>query len=378
MNWVAIRMLLGDPAKYLGLVFGIAFATLLIAQQGSIFAGLMQRTASTIYDIRDVNLWVMDSRTEQEDASDPMPSVALQRVRGIKGVEWAVPLLRAPITVKTGEGILKPGRIIGVDDQSLIGLPMQFAIGSADNLRRDNAVVIDEGGYRYIWPGEPFKLGKTFEMNDKRAILVGVVRARKAFTSEMIVYAKYNDALDYSAGGRNRLTFVIGHAAGAERPEAVATRIEAATGYKARSSKQFRGETINFMLATSGITFNFVITIFLGFVVGTAIVGLTFSLFIRDNIKQFGALKAIGVGNRAIVTMVLTQGAFVGLIGYGIGIGMASLFFHFTKNVDALRFYMPWEIGLATGGLMALILLLSGFGSLRRVLNTDPAIVFRG
>ncbi len=29
----------------------------------------------------------------------------------------------------------------------------------------------------------------------------------------------------------------------------------------------------------------------LGFIVGVAIVGLTFSLFIRDNIKQFGALE---------------------------------------------------------------------------------------
>ena len=46
MNFVAWRMLTGDRAKYLGLIFSIAFATFLIAQQASIFAGLMLRTAS--------------------------------------------------------------------------------------------------------------------------------------------------------------------------------------------------------------------------------------------------------------------------------------------------------------------------------------------
>lgn len=58
----------------------------------------------------------------------------------------------------------------------------------------------------------------------------------------------------------------------------------------------------------------------LGFIVGVAIVGLTFSLFIRDNIKQFGALKAIGVTNGKIRKMVAAQAGLVGLIGYGLGV----------------------------------------------------------
>src|SRR5437879_1138527 len=44
MNWVALKMLTGDRAKYLGIVFGVAFATLLMAQQTSMFVGIMART----------------------------------------------------------------------------------------------------------------------------------------------------------------------------------------------------------------------------------------------------------------------------------------------------------------------------------------------
>ena len=32
MNWIALRMLTGDRSKYLGLVFGVTFATLLMTQ----------------------------------------------------------------------------------------------------------------------------------------------------------------------------------------------------------------------------------------------------------------------------------------------------------------------------------------------------------
>jgi hypothetical protein len=37
INWVALMMLTGDRAKYLGLIFTIAFSSFLIAQQLSIF-----------------------------------------------------------------------------------------------------------------------------------------------------------------------------------------------------------------------------------------------------------------------------------------------------------------------------------------------------
>src|SRR5262249_26470863 len=39
MNWIALRMLTGDRNKYLGLVFGVTFATRLMSQQVSIFLG---------------------------------------------------------------------------------------------------------------------------------------------------------------------------------------------------------------------------------------------------------------------------------------------------------------------------------------------------
>ena len=64
MNFVALRMLTGDRAKYFGLVFAIAFCTFLLENQTSIFAGILTRTGSQILDVTDADVWVMDPQTE--------------------------------------------------------------------------------------------------------------------------------------------------------------------------------------------------------------------------------------------------------------------------------------------------------------------------
>jgi len=44
MLFVALRMLFGDRTKYITLVMGLAFATLLINQQAAIFMGLLKQS----------------------------------------------------------------------------------------------------------------------------------------------------------------------------------------------------------------------------------------------------------------------------------------------------------------------------------------------
>ncbi len=56
MNFVALKMLTGDRAKYLGLIFTIAFCTFLLENQTSIFAGILKRTGSQIADVTDAEI----------------------------------------------------------------------------------------------------------------------------------------------------------------------------------------------------------------------------------------------------------------------------------------------------------------------------------
>jgi putative ABC transport system ATP-binding protein len=104
MLGVALKMLFGDRAKYLGLVFGVAFATLLITQQGAVFVSLMARTASVIVDAQEADIWVMDPAVEYLDGGRALRDGQLQRVRGVPGIAWAVPLFKTGASVRTLEG----------------------------------------------------------------------------------------------------------------------------------------------------------------------------------------------------------------------------------------------------------------------------------
>jgi len=116
----------------------------------------------------------------------------------------------------------------------------------------------------------------------------------------------------------------------------------------------------------------------LGFIVGVAIVGLTFSLFIRDNIKQFGALKAIGVTNGTIRHMVAVQAGVVGFVGYGLGVvGTVLFIFGFSGEPTFKGFYIPWQVPLISLFAIIVIIALTGWLALRSVMKTEPAAVFR-
>ena len=60
MHWIAWRMLTGSRTKYLVMLFGMTFSSLLVAQQCSIFCGVLRMTAGQILDVRDADVWVID------------------------------------------------------------------------------------------------------------------------------------------------------------------------------------------------------------------------------------------------------------------------------------------------------------------------------
>ena len=373
-------MLLGDRSKVLGLVIGVAFATLLITQQGGLFVGLMMRSQNVIADAQEVDLWVMDPSTEYLDLSRPMRDGDLFKVRSVPGVAWAVPLFKGSLPVKTANGRMRNAMLLGVDDTTLIGVTQRFLIGSVEDLRRPDAIAIDRYGFQQLWPGEPVAIGKTLELNDKRAVVMAITDAAPAFSAQVIIYTRYSQALNYLSTGRNQLSFIQARTAVGQDPESVAAAISAQTGLRAYAADEFARRTIRYYLRNTGIPINFATTIILGLIVGAAIVGLIFNTFISDNLKHFAGLKALGATNGRIVRMVLVQVGFVGVIGFAIGTGLAAAFFEFACTpTSALRgFVLPWWIAAGTGAIMLLVILLSTIASLRRVLVVDPAIVIRG
>jgi putative ABC transport system permease protein len=268
---------------------------------------------------------------------------------------------------------------MGVDDATLVGLPRKMVLGDLDALREPDAVFIDRFGYSYFFPGQPFRLGAVLEMNDRRARIAGITDASAPFVTFPVIYTRYSQALTYAGQERNTLSLVLAEPDPGVAPDDLADRIHAQTGLTAMAADRFGWQTIWFYIANTGIPINFGVIIIVGVLVGVVVAAQTLYLFTLDNLKQYGALKAIGVTDRVITGMVLLQSAVVGAIGFGFGAAMCVSFFFVMRDVPHLRgFITHYEILGGTAALMALIVAGASLLSIRRVVTLEPAIVFRG
>jgi putative ABC transport system permease protein len=382
MTSLAIKMLIGDRLKYLGLVIGIAFATLLIVQQGSILVGLAHQTGSFIRDTAQADLWVMDEQVRFSQDSLPVSDTVLLRTRGIAGVEWAVPLYQGFLKARLADGTRMVMILVGLDDATLTGGPPEMVQGTLSDLRRDKGVLIDfdtaptKMRHKRDGTNRVLTLGDRFSINDREVEVVGTYRASRSFFWEPVVYTTYSRALSIAPPERRMTNYVMVKVQPGHSVAEVAARIEAATGLKARTNAEFESVTRDFILYETGILVNFGLAVFLGFVVGTLVAGQMLYNFTLDNLRHYGALKAMGTGPWRLIWIVLVQAVVVGAIGYGIGLGMGSLL---GKAVGAagLAFLMPWWVPAATAVAILIICLLAAALSVVRVLRLEPAIVFK-
>ncbi|HEX3227843.1 MAG TPA: ABC transporter permease [Pyrinomonadaceae bacterium] len=372
-------MLTGDRAKYLGLVFTIAFCTFLLENQTSIFAGILKRTGSQISDVTDAEIWVMDAKTEYFEQTKAMKDTDLNRVRGVEGVQWAVKLFKGSPVARTLDGKFAVSICLGLDDATLTGAPRKMLLGSWERLREPDAVVIDQAGYVLLFPGEPLQLDRIVELNDHKAIIVGISEASAPFVSFPVIHTRYSQAVSFVGRERTQLSYVLVQPQPGADAEEVCRRIEAQTGLRARTSDQFRWDCIRYYLKNTGIPVNFGITITIALIVGVVVAGQTFYIFTIENLKQFGALKAIGVTNWRITGMILLQALTVGVIGFSLGSGLCATFFAITlNNLPTRGLVLMWENVIGTGVGILFVVAIASLLSIRRVLVLEPAAVFRG
>ncbi len=379
MNFVALRMLTGDRAKYFGLVFAIAFCTFLLENQTTIFANIMKRTASQILDVTDAEVWVMDPQTEYWEQTKALKDTDLTRVRGVPGVRWAVRLFKGNPVARTLDGKFAVSFLIGIDDATLAGAPRKMLLGSWDRLREPDSVIIDQAGYILLFPGEPLALDRTLEMNDHRVTIVGISDAAAPFASLPVMHTRYSEAVNFLGRERTQLSFIIARPDAGVSATELTARIHERTSLRARTTQEFMWDCIRYYLQHTGIPVNFGITIAVALIVGAVVAGQTFYLFTIENLKQFGALKAIGVTNLRLIGMILLQAFTAGTLGFSLGTGMAATFFEIFLHKLATRgIVLMWQCVALTAACIFFVVIVASILSIRRVLVLEPAAVCRG
>ena len=381
---VALNMLFGERAKLAMLLCGLTFAALLMSLQSSTFFGIMGWTYTPVTNIR-AKIWVSDPKVEQVNDAKPMRDTDVNRVRSVDGIAWAAPLHSSLTQARLFDGNFKLIQLIGIDASTLAGAPASMISGRLEDLRLPNTVLIDEFGADRLAKTDkvtgkriPLGIGDSFELNDQEARIVGVCKAKRSFTGGPFVYTTYDRAIRYSPAQRRTLSFVLAEPLPGENPTDIARRITETTGLRAWTEEELSSATFWWYWVNTGIPASFGTTILLGLFVGIAISGQTFYSFVLDNLKYLAALKAMGASTWLLCRMLLLQAFTAGIIGYGLGVGLAQLLGRGMIKKGMPPFVMYPEILIGTFVLIMGISLVSALIGILKVARLDPASVFRG
>lgn len=384
MYKIALKMLIEDKAKYIGMVLSLSFSTIIISQQSATFVGVMRRTYSTITDSQQAEIWVMDPNIQYIDEIMPLRNVDLYRVRSIEGVAWAAPFFKGLLRARLSNGHFQTCILIGIDDSTLIGAPHTMLEGTITALRQPDAIIINKKGADDKLatdqgpglPKIPMRVGDTLEVNDQRAHVVGVCDLTKTFLSQPVVYTTYKRALNYAPFERKLLSFVMVKSDGKISPQELCKRIKAKTGFAAYTKEEFEQLTMNYYLKYTGIPTNFGFAVFLGLLVGAAIAGQIFYSFISDNLKHLSLFAVMGASRTLLIHMALVQAIWLAFLGWGIGGGCTALSGFLFQRTE-LAYCLTWSIFLGSGIIILLICIAALLISIRRIFKIELWTMFK-
>lgn len=372
---LAYKLLVNDKSKFTALLLGITFAVFLMMFVTSMLVGVLNHASATVINI-GASVWVMDPAVKTVSNTVGMPDYVLDAVRSMSGVRYAVPLYSGGGLVKLPDGTYQSVNVIGLDDNSLLGRP-QLIDGKIEDIYAESAfIAVDDAEFPKL---ENPKVGSEFELNDNRAVIVGIAKvATSGLYGTPTLYTTYERASQFLPNPRYTISYVL------VEPKSPADVLDiekqvAALGYLALTKDEFIERTADYYIYQTGGGTNMLIMTTISFIVGLSISGQTFYTFILENLERFGALKAIGTRSRDLIGMILFQATFTAFTGYGLGVGLCAALIWMARlrlpSYAAMLTYTNLALGFA---MVSVIAAISSYVGIRRVLKIEPFEIFRG
>lgn len=377
---IALKMLIGKKASCLGVIFGVFLATLLITQQSAIFLGLIARSYRLVTDIPIPNIWIMDNATESDEKVRPIPENYLSIVRGIKGIKWASPINVVYMPMISPSGVFDTCKLYGVDDETLVGIPTEIIEGNVKDIRRQGGVIVDVYSSKTLLATQmpdgtrvPLKIGDSFEINRRRAVVVGFCEITQGFYPQPIIFTSASQFRYFTSLSDNKVQFIAAKTQSDADIKQVLKDLNQFDDLMALSTKDFKWRIAKSFLQT-GILINFGLSVALGIIIGFSIAGQVFYVMTLQNLPYFALIKASGGNETLISKMIFTQVAVVGALGFLLGTG-ATILWGMAVKKTTLAFLFPWQLLVFTMLIVFIICLFTAGLSIRKIFSTDPKML---
>ncbi|WP_295457407.1 ABC transporter permease [uncultured Thiodictyon sp.] len=370
---LAWRNLAHDRSRFVVTLVGIIFAVVLIAMQMGLFLGFSDSTTTIINHTR-ADFWIVGKGSQNFEVTLPISERELYLARSVPGVAQAEALLVQFMLWKKPDGGNESIILLGSDLNTGLAGPWHIVEGRLEDLRRPDAVMTDRVYMDKLGVG---RVGTQVEINNRRALLVGVTQGIRSFTTSPWVFASYRSAQHLSGFADDKTNYVIGRL----RPDADPTQVrDALARILPRTdvylSADFAARTRDYWMFTTGAGASVLMSAVLGLLVGVVIVAQVLYATTVDHLPEFGTLRAMGAPRAFIYKVILSQAVISATLGGLPGIAV-SLMIAKGSEFSAAAILVPprWTVVLYVITLVMCIL--ASVASIRKAMSIDPAMVFQ-
>ena len=371
---LARRNLFHDKVRLTVTVTGIVFAVVLIVVELGLFVGFTS-TTSGLVDHSGADLWVTSKHVPYVELGVPFNERKFYQVKAVPGVAEAQKIMIRWTQWKRPDGRAESVQIVGINPDAQILRPWNLVQGTAEDLKKPDAVIMDE---IYKQKLGVTRVGEVFEIEGRRARVVGFTHGIRSFTTSPYVFTTFKRAQEYANIPDEQTMFVLVKVAPgvpvAQVQDEIRQRVKDVDAF---TSGQFSRMTQVYWMFTTGAGVAVLLAAALGLIVGFVVVAQTIYATTMDHIKEFGTLKAMGAPNSYVYKVIITQAGISALLGYGMGMLVSFLVVRASQQGGA-AILLPWEMALGIFFLTVLMCVGAALVSINKVTRLDPAMVFKG
>jgi putative ABC transport system permease protein len=371
---LAQRNLLHDKVRLAVTLTGIVFAVVLIVVEMGLFVGFTV-TTSSIIDKSNVDFWIVSKHTPYIEQGVAFSERKLYQVLATPGVASADKYVVRFAQWKTPTGAEESVQAVGFNPYTGIGGPWNVVEGNVEDLKTPDTVMVDE---LYKKKLGVTRVGEVFEINGRRAKVVGFTRGIRAFTTTPYVFTGFKNAQGYTNLREDQTYFILVRAVPGTDKKALQHALELRLrDVDVLPTAKFSSMTRIYWMFTTGAGVAVLIAALLGLVVGVVVVAQTIYATTMDHIREYGTLKAMGAPNSYIYRVIITQAGIVAVAGYVLAM-LVSFFVVRASQTGGAAILLPWPMAVGIFFLTLLMCITAAVVSINKVTSIDPAMVFRG
>jgi putative ABC transport system permease protein len=371
---LAQRNLMHDKVRLAVTLTGIVFAVVLIVVEMGLFLGFTV-TTSSIIDKSNVDLWIVSKHTPYIEQGAAFSERKLYQVLATPGVASAEKYIVRFAQWKTPSGGEQSVQVVGFNPYTGLGGPWNVVQGDVYDLKTPDAVMLDELYAKKLGVN---RIGETFEIDGRRARVVGFTRGIRAFTTTPYVFTSFKNAQGFARLQEDQTLFILVKAAPgtdlSELQKSLASRLR---DVDVLTTTRFSSMTRFYWMFTTGAGVAVLIAALLGLVVGVVVVAQTIYATTMDHIREYGTLKEMGAPNSYIYRVIITQAGIAAVVGYGLAM-FVSFFVVRASQTGGAAILLPLPMAVGIFFLTLLMCVSAAVVSINKVTSLDPAMVFRG